>query len=185
MRPEDNVTVDNILKASGKTFKGKYDSSMTIKEITSEEGKFTLKVGLESPGPTSAAASGIRVLPAKVPVKPAPIPQQKDQPAQPIKAQAAPLPIQASVPVQVWPALRPAIMGYIYWNLLDSKGQRMPQLPLIGSLIKGHVADGRWIQEFTVSYLIQKDQVPTKLTFASSHSVTLEIPFTLKDVPLK
>jgi hypothetical protein len=36
-----------------------------------------------------------------------------------------------------------------------------------------------------LSYKLEKGQMPAKLVYTGSRGVTLDIPFTLKDVPLK
>ena len=39
--------------------------------------------------------------------------------------------------------------------------------------------------EYTQEYKLEKDQKPAKLVFSASKMVTLDIPFSFKDVPLK
>ena len=38
---------------------------------------------------------------------------------------------------------------------------------------------------YTLGYKLQKGQVPAKLVYTAGRSITFDIPFTLKDVPVK
>ena len=68
------------------------------------------------------------------------------------------------------------------WTLHDDKGQA---IPLTGSGVRGITQmNGKSTVEYSLTFLLQKDQVPAKLAYNSSRYVTLDIPFTLKDVPL-
>jgi hypothetical protein len=50
---------------------------------------------------------------------------------------------------------------------------------------RGRFAGGQMSYEYTMTYRLAKGQQPAKLIFSGHRTVSLDIPFTLKDVPLK
>jgi hypothetical protein len=68
--------------------------------------------------------------------------------------------------------------------LLDDKGNTIPCLSS-SALRTALNADGTVVRTYTLSFTPAKDQgPPTKLVMSGSKSITVDIPFTLKDVPL-
>jgi hypothetical protein len=66
--------------------------------------------------------------------------------------------------------------------LVDAKGQRHQQVRTEQQLVAN--ANG-WAQEYRLTYSPQQGQGdPAKLVYTGPRTVTLEVPFTLKDVPL-
>ena len=178
--PEPTITADNILKAAGKTFKGKDGSSFVVKEVTPADDKLTLTVEM---GTVNRAAVPIigPVVPPMPPPLPAPAPQAgglfQFQQAVPIQAQPRigvirPRPLPTPLPTR-------AMNG---WTLLDDKGH---EIPLRMSSVRAVMQmPGQVAYTYNLTFIPQKDQVPAKLAFTSSRNLTLDIPFTLKDVPL-
>jgi hypothetical protein len=157
---------------------------------------------------------GIRILPAAVP-PPAPLPPAKEKAAPPaekpkeapadkpkeapakadkdkVKEQVKqPPPPPAPAPAAAAPVVAfratPLVGGpFAGLTLVDEKGKN---LPLVNAGITGRAAaaaGGPPVMEYELTFQPQKDQGdPAKLVFTGSRMVTIEIPFTLKDVPLK
>jgi hypothetical protein len=67
-------------------------------------------------------------------------------------------------------------------TLVDNKGQGIPTM---STQTRGRFAGGQMSYEYTMTYRLAKGQQPAKLIFSGHRTVNLDIPFTLKDVPLK
>jgi hypothetical protein len=68
-------------------------------------------------------------------------------------------------------------------SVLDTKG--LP-LELTGMQSQGNFAPGgKLTLEHTMVFQLKKDQEPAKLVLSGSRIVPVEVPFTLKDVPVR
>jgi hypothetical protein len=166
--PEPVITADNILKAAGKSFKGKDNSSFVVREVTLADGRLTLTVEIE----TARPAIGVPIGPALPPLPPTPAPAP-----QPGGALPQPGVVIRPGPLPIFPGA-----GNGFWSLQDDKGQ---DITLTRTSIRfvQQVA-GKWTVQHNLIFLLQKDQVPATFAFKSRRNVTLDIPFTLKDVPI-
>jgi hypothetical protein len=202
--PEPLLTVENVMQAAGQEAKGKEGGFIKVLEVSKDaKNGVKLRVQLETPPGVQpgnlrgggvigggGAGGGVQILPALPPQAVPP------QPPNPPQAQAAPAPVQvqavqiqgapAQVQIQVAPAnpggfvAAPAGVGGL--NLFDDKGQRLP-LALTASSVRA--ANNVVTYEYTFQCRPQNGQGdPAKLVFAGSKTVTVEVPFTLKDVPL-
>ena len=177
--PEALMTVENILKAADKTVKGAEGGSLKVLEVERQEnGQIKIRVQLENPpnivpgAPLGLPVGGFGVAaPGGVAIAVA-------GPA--VAAAAAP-----AAPAAV--AARPAIIvaydgGYMGLSLVDDKGQ---SFQLVGVSSSVRILGGTVTRESTLTYQPQKGQGdPSKLIFSGSRIVTVDVPFTLKDVPL-
>jgi hypothetical protein len=202
--PEPLMTIDNILKAAGKSANTADGASLKVVDVSrADNGEVTLKVQLEVPviaRPGIGIGGGIQIQPIQIqfqpipiqppppiPLPPPPLPNNDKlgllqvAPAQPPKAvpaQALPAQVQ---PVQgrPVPAARPNINGL---SLVDDKGKTLG-LAVTASRGQGN---GKTINyEYTMLYRPQKGEgEPAKLVYSGVRTATIDIPFTLKDVPL-
>jgi hypothetical protein len=154
--PEPLITVNKITKAAGETAKGKDGGQIKVTEVKEGEGKITVTFELETPRGVRPAGEGSPVLVPGI---------GPDGP--PRRGIGPPLVVRA-----------PGIA------LLDEKGQALEQTG--GAPPKFQVVPGQApVMEFTQEYKLEKDQKAAKLVFSGSRAVGLDVPFTLKDVPLK
>jgi hypothetical protein len=204
--PEVHITADNILKAAGKQFKGKEGGFIKVVGVDEKDQRLTLRLEVEQPanvvpanqGFNGAWGGGFRKLLPVVPVQP----PAKKAPALPkgafqVQVQAAPPAVQA-VPVQIQVQVQqiqigggggiviggPGFGGNAGGlELLDEKGNVIPCIEsgLAGQVLPG----GGFTTEHQMTFQLQKDQKPAKLVFKGSKAVNVDIPFTLKNVPLK
>jgi hypothetical protein len=232
--PQPMITVENILKAGGKTIKGTEGGSIKVVEVTKDDnGLVKVKFELEMPpnvvppnggigavggfGFGGVAPGGIQILPA-LPVNPAPPPGILPKPApnpapkefrqgavlpkgalaappvqvQAVPAQAAPLQVQVQQiqvqgNVQIGIAVGPGgfggpIGGPNGISLVDDKGNTIPPT---GYQVEFAQNQGNLTGQSVMTFQVQKGQgQPAKLIFSASKSVTIDIPFTLKDITL-
>ncbi len=82
------------------------------------------------------------------------------------------------------PALRvQRIPGADGLALLDEKGNTLAPTQTQVAIQGG---PGGFVQDITMEFKLEKDApAPAKLIFSGTRLVTLDVPFTLKDVPLK
>jgi len=212
--PQPLITADNILKAAGKTFKGAEGGFLKINEVTRDaNGQVKVRFEMEAPpnaGNGNALGNGwggaIQIVPARraiVPLPPRanpaplpgtlPVPQPEQvkpkgmlgaqvvQPAQPVQP-GQPLRIQAQIAVAGPVFIGRGFGGLDGVTLLDDKGNTIPQVGMSTSMrLNGNV---RQI-EYVLTFKPQGGQEPEKLVYSSSKSFNVEIPFSLKDVPLQ
>ncbi len=207
--PEDAITADKISKAAGETFKGKDGGSIKVIDVKQDGDKITIKYEYENPNAAAGGAGGfggggIRILPAPLP---APVPFPIDPPPAgggagfnfQAPAPAAP-PVAAPVQIQiqiggpaVGPAGGPVVGGGFVGGTTTAFGNGLPQLiddkgeviQQVGSGASGRVVGGKVTTEYTGTYQLKKGQEAAKLVAQTSRMVTVEIPFSFKDVPLK
>jgi hypothetical protein len=176
------ITVDDVLKSAGKTFKGE-DGYIKVVEV-SKAGDDQLILRIEMQQPRD-------LIPAQLnpqPLNPVPVPNPLPRGALPAQAQA--LPAQAQVQIAqpvggVAIAPQPAI-ARLPGNglaLLDEKGNA---LPMAGQQQTAARADGKGgvIVEQTLTFQTKGMGMPSKFVLAGSHTATVSIPFTLKNVTL-
>lgn len=153
--PEPLVTVDHVLKAAGQMVKGTDGSSLKVMDILCENGgQVKLRVEV-TPAPRDLNVDG--------------------QPARILLMNRG----QRRGPVQT--TFLPPVVGAEQLSLLDGRGRALPLAERAPPEVDG---TGRtW--EFTLVYGAGPGQgEPSRLVYTGRRSVTLEVPFALKDVPL-
>lgn len=172
---EELVAIENILKAKGESMKGNGDSVLKVLDVSkAENGEITVQVELQFSNevqpqvnqPVSGIAppainGNIRIQIA--PAQPAPVPPQ-----------GAPAPAVAP---------RPGVYNYLGLDMVDAKGESL-------QIVKMLTAKNQWMNNSrsvstTLVFKPQKDQEASKLAFRGSRAATVDVPFLLKDVPLK
>jgi hypothetical protein len=154
--PEPLVTVDNVLQAAGQSVKGDDGSTVRPTEIQHQgDGQIKLQVEV-APAPRDLILDG---LPARVVM------------AATRGVRRGPVP-----GMLVPPAVAAAQLA-----LLDAKGRK---IPLVDSSSPALSADGKtW--EFTLLYRPSPGQgEPSRLIYTGRRCATVEVPFSLKDIPL-
>jgi hypothetical protein len=167
------MSVEKILKAAGESAKGANGGNLKVVDVKKDDkDAVTLTVEVEMPAdviPTQGQATYPQVPPAGGPV---------------------PVPPAPGGPVPVPPVRRPFIPvqpiytgGYQGLNLVDDKGTSLPiRVTSSKQTRKGDV----FVMEHTLVYQPEKGQgEPAKLLFSASRIVTVDVAFTLKDVPVK
>ena len=210
--PETLLSADGILKAAGKTFKGKKDGgAIKVNGVEENNGLLRLRVELEQPanvvpanqgnagviGVFNGPVGGPMILPIAPPPVPAPLPPAKPRlkgafqqiQFKPAQVQAAPAQIQIQVQVGGGGVIQigggPAVFGGSNTNgleLLDDKGNVIPNAG-VGMMGRGGPG-GVFTMEYHLTFRLQKGQKPAKLVFKGSKRVNVEIPFSLKNVQL-
>jgi hypothetical protein len=154
--PETLITVDRVLQSSGRTVKGDQGGLIrVVKAEKADNGVVTLHIQVENP--PDVVPAGLR--------------------------RTAPAPLDAA-PVPVPPAggMSPYSAGHNGLNLLDGKGNPLPLLPL-QTQVQSNGAAMLW--DYTFLCQPQQDRgEPARLVFGGTRAVTIDIPFTLTDVPL-
>ncbi len=208
------ITADKIMDAAGKEFKGEQGGRIKVLEVSkAPNGQITVKFELEQPpnlfpanpfGPVNGpfAPPGIRIMPNPIklppgalPLPPAPPgakpgPDFRADPPKALPPQAAPQPAQIA-PAQIQIQIGPGPGGFggpaFFPNqngvtLEDEKGK---VIQVIGSNANvRREAKGGVVLEHIMVFQPAKDQTPAKLVFSGSKTVTIDIPFTLKNVML-
>jgi hypothetical protein len=153
--PEPLVTVDRLLEAVGQTVQGDDGSSVRLTEVRREgDGQVLLQVEV-APAPRDLFFDG---LPVRI-----------------VMTNRGP----RRGPVQGM--LVPPVVGAGQLTLLDARGGKVP---LADGTIPAVSASGKgW--EFILAYRPGPGQgEPSRLIYTGRRSATVEVPFTLKDVPL-
>jgi hypothetical protein len=200
------LTADDILKSSGAKLKNKDGASLTIvKASQTEAGQVAVQVELEIPNdvmparpPQSAGTAntgGFRIN-AAVPVATPPAAPAADKPKEtPPKAEKE----KAKEEVKIKPDAPPGIAratalanpplrypGNMFNGimLVDENGKSFPINRINASTQAGGAGNVKMQYELTFE-ATKELGAPTKLIFSGSRIVTLDVPFTLKDMPLK
>jgi hypothetical protein len=187
--PEAVITTGAITEAAGKTFKGKDGGYIQVIEVKEGDGKITVKFEMESPpNPIPAAPAPMRIrLIAPPPPPPPPPPAGAG-----FACQAAAAPAQAvEVQIQIAPAPRgagaivpfPGPVGEPEVTLVDDKGKVIAETA--GGAAPGAGPAGQPVVRYTREYQLEKGQKAAKLVLTASRIVTIEVPFSFKDVPLR
>ncbi len=201
MTEEPVVTADKITKAAGQTFKGKDKDGAQVKviEVKEEDGKITIKFTVEQPAaPGGIGLPGIRGAPVPLPAPAPPVPAIP--PPAPPGAAAAKGGGAAVLVAQLQvggPAIPPAPAGGPIagpaartWfpapgiTLVDEKGKTIAQTGGAPPKFEFNPT-GASKAEYTQEYTLEKGQKPAKLVYSASKVVSVDIPFSFKDVPLK
>lgn len=211
--PKVMATVDDIQNATGKSVKGEHNVTLTVRDVKRhEDGRLELTVLVQRPADVFAynlanagGAAGlipvqagqiqiqirqIQVAPGAVPQQRPPAPGAPPPPApnpapKPAAQKPAPQPVQAQ-PVQAQIAAvqgRTFVTSVVGLSVLDAKDQ---QLALTDArMAPPQTVKGVTTQEVTLTVQPQAGQgAPAKLVFNGTRHATVEIAFTLKDVPL-
>jgi hypothetical protein len=163
--PEPIMTIADALKASGKSVKGKDGGALTLAEITrQDDGTVLLRAQLQLP---ANPMNGPRVI------------------VVPARAQGIQLQVQVQQ-VQVHQRVGAGVMGPgdpMGLSLVDAQGK---PYELVNIPRRGYrLANGVATHDLTLLFKPHKDQGdPAKLVYSSTRIVSVEVPFTLKDVPL-
>ncbi|MFN4258361.1 MAG: HEAT repeat domain-containing protein [Gemmataceae bacterium] len=180
--PQPLITVANILKAAGQTVRGQDGGEIKVIDVTQQaNGQITVQVAIEPPANALPVQGGVGNLPIQVQPLPAPVPAQRQaqpQPAPPAQQfQVQQIQVQIGGRAPVLPT-NPAGL-----SLVDDKDQ---PFRLVSTGSKVQIVNNVVSQEYTLTYQPNQGQgAPTKLILSGSRSVSLDIPFVLKDVPLK
>jgi hypothetical protein len=174
--PQALITVDNILKAAGKTVKGAKGGSIKVIEADKDEdGNYKVRFELERPAGVNTGmgygfgGGGIRIgIPGGGPVR---VPGGKG--GFQIQVQVG----QAGGGIAVAPG-GGAFPNFTGITLVDAKGN---SLPLVG--MSANAGQGQ--KEMTLLFKPTKGQgKPAKLVFTGQRSVSVDVPVTFKNVKL-
>jgi RNA polymerase sigma factor (sigma-70 family) len=172
------LTVENLLKAAGKTLTGKDGGSLEVLEVARGDGdEITVKLALDPPSDmaTGGTVTAGVVAVAAVPALPAPggaLPP----PAPPAKVPPPPAPAAGAVALGV-----PVNNQDVEISLVDAKGKPVEMTNHTVSY-RGGDKGFTHMHEFTLR--LPKDQDTVKLIFSGRRLATIDVPFTLTDVPL-
>ncbi|HMF12688.1 MAG TPA: hypothetical protein VKE94_10295 [Gemmataceae bacterium] len=172
------ITVEKLIEAAGKTFKGDGGVSVEVLEVSKgDDDQLTVKLALH---PAADATPGIAiagVAAAPLPAFPAPggvLPVVPPAPAAKLPPRVAPAAgaIVAGVPANTQES---------EISLLDAKGKALQTTRHIVSFRGG---DKGWEHLHEFALQLPKGQDTVKLVVSGRTPATIDIPFTLKDVPL-
>jgi hypothetical protein len=201
---KDFIAVEKVLEAAGKTVKGIEGGSIQVTEVTTgDNDQVTIAFELEQPSGVMAESNPRIVVPRPQPVQPPTPPVPAPRGAAPPKpaAPAPPPPAGAGPAVQVkvgvgvaGPGIAVAPGGRVAFPLftgpfngialLDDKDNILP-VQFQQQRFRVAAGGGPAMMGFQIVYKPEKGQpVPAKLVFKGRKSVTIDVPFTLKDVPL-
>ena len=176
------ITATEILKAGGKSFKGGENGEIKVTDVTKDDnGQITVRVELQPPTdylPVGNGAVGpirrrpIRRMPVPIPAAPAP---------------AIPAPGAAPAAVGAAIVLGPVFVGRGMngaegLSLVDDKGTPINQVSF--GIQRQVAAAGVVSTQYVLTYQAEKGQEASKLIYSGRKVLNVEIPFTLKDVPL-
>jgi hypothetical protein len=205
---ESMLSVDQVMKAAGKSFKGKQAGEIKIL-TTTKQADGTIQITFEFELPAGVVPeTQINVPQPAVNPPPVPAPPRRRGPAgaagaaKPLQAQAQvgvavqavvakPLPaIQPAPPPGVAIAVpigRPIFPGFAYngLSLQDDKGNVLPASIFPNWKKGGFRVGGK--MEYIATYKPQPKGAaePTRLVFTARKQIAVSIPFTLKNVELK
>jgi len=193
--PQAVITADHVLKSNGKTFKGVEEGAIKILDVSKgENGTVTVRFELDQPANVLPANGGGWGFPGGIQIMPAPAaPQAVPQGAlNAVPAQLGVVRLQAQ-PAQ--PAIQIAIAGPGGMAmplggdngvaLLDEKNHPVPVLVQQQIGWRPVQAGQKNVQEHIFVFQLKKGQSEDlKLVFLGRKQTTIDIPFTLKEVPL-
>jgi hypothetical protein len=171
---ENLLTAEDFLAGKGKTRAGKYGVALEVMEVArGSGGRVTVKFRLELPEMVEPDLSAVSTAPAES-SGPGALPG--GGPGMP--GGAMPLPGMGG-PGGMPPSLVPA-QGFL---LSDHRGKPLPA----NFLLLGNNATDPTTVYYQVQYVAPRGGAdrPVKLIFRGRRSALLEVPFTLKDVPLR
>jgi RNA polymerase sigma factor (sigma-70 family) len=174
------ISVDNLLDAAGKTFKGHDGASLEVLELVKgKDGEITVKLALDPPADSTPgiAAAGVAVVAPAIGgapgAVPAPLPAAKLRPAPAAPAGGA---IAIGGLVEI-----PANGQAREISLVDAQGKAV-QTTRHSLNFRG--GDKGWTHMHEFTFRLPEDQETIKLIFSGRRPASIELPFTLKDVPL-
>jgi hypothetical protein len=164
---ENLIIVENILKAKGESTKGKGDCDLAVLDVTKgENGEYTIDVELGVPTEVQPSVNNV------APVRPNP-PIIRN-PAQPAPANPAPA---------LQPAFRP-VFHNTGLELQDEKGKAYVATRV--QYTKNVWQQNRRTISVKLTFKADNEQgEPAKLVFKGTRLASAEIPFVLKDIPVK
>jgi hypothetical protein len=185
--PKVVLSADDILKAAGKTFKGEDGYIKVLKVTKGDNDQITIRFEMQLPRDLIPAHGNPAIggpVGVPVPVPPQPVPPGlprgafQAQPVQGGQAQGGIGVAQPDVPVAPQPVNPHGVV------LQDEKGNA---LPVTASQQNPARPDGKGgvVAEYAMTFQTKGMGVPSKLVLAGSHSATVSIPFTLKNVPVE
>lgn len=199
--PKPMITVGNLFKAVGETIKGEDGGWIKVVEATrNPNGQIRVRLEMETPAnvlPAGQQGGGIggfggviqpggliQILPIQV--QPLPVPPPPPAPGNGLQFQQQAQPAQAA-PIQIQIQIAPAIdvapgynIGAQGLTLVNEQGQEVKPTSATQQLRRN---GNQVTREYVLTFPAQKGET-AKLVFSASRSVTLDIPFKLKDVPL-
>lgn len=189
------LTADNLAKAAGKTFKGTAGGALKVLTVkTDEQKQMTIQFEFKQPLNTIPAVPAMPLGAAPIPLPgpalpPPPAPAPGAAPAPPAPAVQAPAVKQQAVQLKVWGQFgAPVFMGPMMGlSIQDEQGNALPMQ--MGQQQFRMMMQPGGVNVVTATYTLicrpGKDQKePAKLVYLGRKLATVEIPFTLKDVPL-
>ena len=185
------ITATEILKSAGKVFKGGENGQIKVAEASkNDNGQVTLRIEFQPP--TDVVPEGGANNPAGVPIR---VPIKRVR-IQPVPGGAVPAPAAGPGGVAIGIAIAPGGLvvgpggvwgqqGANGLSLIDDKGnvikQTGTQIQFQTTVINGVVMT---TQVYLLTFQADKDQEPAKLVYSGRKILSVEVPFTLKDVPL-
>jgi hypothetical protein len=171
------MSVDKILKAKGESAKGDNGGSLKVLDAGKDDnGAVTVQVELELP-PDVVPAQGQPTFPNVAPGPGGPVPAPA--PGGPVP----PVPPGGPVPGRRIPLQPTYTGGYQGLSLVDDKGVSLPVRVTVSKTAR---TGNSFVTTLTLVYQPEKGQGdPAKLLFSGSRMVTVDVPFTLKDVPVQ
>jgi hypothetical protein len=176
--PEAVITVENILKAEGETAKGADGGYVKVLEVSKEkDGTIKMKVEVENPPNVNSGYGGY---PIPTPGGPGGIQIEEAIPL-PAGKGGAGLALGGQVDSKAY--IVPAAPNGL--ALLDDKGAVIPA-QVTG--VSQQFNKGDRVPKMTYSFTFkpgEKQGEPAKFVLSGSRTLSVEVPFTLKDVPAK
>jgi len=180
--PEDLMTIEKLMDAAGKEAKAE-GGRMKVLDVSKTDKGITLKVEFEQPQDVQGGGIIFQGGPVQIAPLPAPVPAPAPVPPQ---FQNGQIQVQVQVQAQQVQIGRLPVRGPGGVNGLvvqDEKGQPIP-MNITQSQAQGNGQTVVW--QYTFQVTPQKDQgEPAKLVYQGSRLQTVEVPFTLKNVPLQ
>ncbi|HMF12507.1 MAG TPA: hypothetical protein VKE94_09385, partial [Gemmataceae bacterium] len=193
------ITVDNLIETAGKTVKGSDGGSLEVLEVVEgDDDQVTVKLAIDPPNDFAPgmAVAGVGGFAARAAVKQARFagagggggggpPAAPPAPALPGPAPA--LPARNLLPPAAAPAAGAIVMGvpasaqHSELALLDAQGKPIQTTRHVLSYRAGEKGYTH-VHEF--SFKLPKEKEAIKLVFSGRRIATIDVPFTLKDVPL-
>ncbi len=175
---EELAAVDAIMKAKGKSAKGKFDSDLKILDVKSAaNGDIEIEVELqysqdiqpERNGNPGLQMNGGLQINGNIQIQVAPAPPNGG-------------PAPPPVPVVIQGGAISGIYNGLGLELLDAKGVPMNLVTMRQTRVQVQ-SNGRTTVA-TLTFRPEKDQQAGKLTFKGTRLVNVDVPFALKDVPV-
>jgi RNA polymerase sigma factor (sigma-70 family) len=172
------ITVNNLLKAAGKTIKGKDGASLEVLEvIRGEDDQITVKLALDPPA--DWAPGGVAVAGVAAVMPPLAAPGGALPALPPAGAKVPPPPAAPAVGAIVMGFPASAQHGEI--TLVDSQGKAVQTTRHTVNYRAGDKGFTH-LHEYTLH--LPKEPVTIKLVFSGRRSASIDVPFTLMDISL-